>query len=448
MSTIGALRVAAAHPMRWTRSWELWRQRRPSQAYLLITDLLAAAAVTATLIVTPAPTGTQWGLFGVLAAGIGIHLRVAWAEEERRRAGADVGPHIDLTSVWTFGAVIVLPLSLAILVTVGVRLVMYPIARRPPHRYLFTTSSVLAACLVSGVVLRFLGHSMLALLTGGAAYGLVGALAVGGAFHITLEVPWREALGRAADNLLEAATLVAAAALTRAALLMPDGRPDWRYWVSTLAVIVVVSFLLAAINRALDEYRHGHYQAGVDPKTGLRNTRGWERAAAAALSRASHDHTPTALLMLDLDRFKQVNDTWGHPAGDDVLKAVAQLLSQHIRPSDIAARFGGEEIQVLLPGAGWPEAEARAEQIRDAIANLRVTSTDKSGAPVVLDGMTVSIGVAIITDLQPATAPDEPAASVLQTTLQHALQTADRAVYWAKETGRNRVVRADRVPAT
>jgi diguanylate cyclase (GGDEF)-like protein len=434
------------HPIRWTRSWDLWRQPPTSQLYLLAVDALAATAVVTTFLTASPPTSTQWSFAAILAVGIGIHLRVAWAQEERRRAGADIGPHIDLTSVWTYGAVIVLPPLLAILITLGVRAAMYPIARRPLHRYAFTTSTVLAACLASAVVLRVLGHSMLALLTGGAVYEIVGAAAVAGAFHITLDVPWREALGGTADNLLEAATLVAAATLARAAFVMTPYRPSgWQDWSSSLAVIVVVSFLLAAMNRALDEYRHGHQQAGIDSKTGLRNTRGWERVAAAALTRTMHDHTPAALMMLDLDHFKRVNDTWGHPAGDDVLIAVANLLAEHIRPSDVAARFGGEEIQVLLPGANWPEAEARAEQIRAAVADLRVATTDKTGAPVVLDGLTVSIGITIITEPDPETA-NPTNASLMQTTLHHALQTADRAVYCAKETGRNRVIRSDRLP--
>lgn len=445
----GAVPSGTAHVVRWARSWELWRQPPVSRIYLLTTDVVVAATAATTLFTAEAPSGSQWALTAVLAVGIAIHLRMAWSQEERRRAGADVGPHIDLTSVWTYGAVIVLPMSLAMLVTFGVRAAMYPIARRPPHRYVFTTSSVLAACLVSASTLHTLGHSMLALLVGGLAYGLTAAATVAGAFHITLGVPWREAFGGTSDNLLEAGTLVAAATLTRAAFLMsPQGTLGWWYWSSTLAVIAVVSFLLATMNRALDEYRHGHHQAGIDPKTGLRNTRGWERAAAAALARTSHDHRPAGLLMLDLDRFKRVNDTWGHPAGDDVLKAVARVLAEHIRPSDVAARFGGEEILVLLPGADWAETESRAEQIRQAIAELQVPTTDKAGAAVILDRLTVSIGITVITELGPPTMEGQTTDSLVQASLQHGLQLADRAVYAAKETGRDRVVRSDQARVT
>ena len=94
----------------------------------------------------------------------------------------------------------------------------------------------------------------------------------------------------------------------------------------------------------------------TDPKTGLLNMRGWREVAEREMNRASRDDMPCALLMVDLDHFKSINDTWGHPAGDDVLEYVSHALRSATRPSDVIGRFGGEEFVLLLPDADTEEA--------------------------------------------------------------------------------------------
>jgi len=129
--------------------------------------------------------------------------------------------------------------------------------------------------------------------------------------------------------------------------------------------------------------------------------------------------------MIDLDHFKWINDTYGHPAGDDVLRNIAQTLDETTRPSDVVGRFGGEEFLVLLPDIDRHATELAAERVRGAIANLRITTTDKRGGQAIIAGRTTSIGVA----LYPRDGD----------TLASLLQAADAAVYEAKEGGRNRV---------
>ena len=130
-------------------------------------------------------------------------------------------------------------------------------------------------------------------------------------------------------------------------------------------------------------------------------------------------YAPLTLLMLDVDRFKSVNDTYGHAAGDDVLRAVAEVLRAEVRTIDLPARQGGEEFVVLLPGTNADGGRETAERIRTALA-AREVATDAGVLRV-----TTSVGVA------------EWAAPLSADEL---LDAADRALYAAKEGGRNRVV--------
>jgi diguanylate cyclase (GGDEF)-like protein len=128
--------------------------------------------------------------------------------------------------------------------------------------------------------------------------------------------------------------------------------------------------------------------------------------------------------MLDLDHFKDFNDCHGHEAGDAVLRAIGDLLQQFLRSSDIACRYGGEELTLILPGAPLIDAWSRMEALRQAVADLHLR--DRAGA---LPAITVSIGLAEAT-------ADTEAAAIL-------LARADAALYRAKQQGRNRVVCAE-----
>jgi diguanylate cyclase (GGDEF)-like protein len=167
-------------------------------------------------------------------------------------------------------------------------------------------------------------------------------------------------------------------------------------------------------------------EAVRDPLTGLHNRRHLDRALASDL--AARPRTgPLSVLLVDVDHFKAVNDRFGHAAGDRVLTAVAGTLAGAVREGDTAARLGGEEFVLVLPGAGREQALERADQVRRAVAAGRLVL---DGAHV---GVTVSVGVAVC----PA---DGTTAGAL-------LEAADRALYTAKATGRDRVVAADRVPS-
>jgi diguanylate cyclase (GGDEF)-like protein len=171
---------------------------------------------------------------------------------------------------------------------------------------------------------------------------------------------------------------------------------------------------LAAKNEILEKL------ALTDVLTGLANRRAFVDALGSELARVHrHDH-PASLLFLDLDAFKQVNDTHGHAVGDEVLAGFAQVLTRSCRRGDLAARIGGEEFAVLLPMTGRVPAALVAERIRRATESLPL------GRSVEVP-MTVSIGVAASEDSPEPVEPSE------------LLGRADAALYRAKTGGRNRV---------
>jgi diguanylate cyclase (GGDEF)-like protein len=165
----------------------------------------------------------------------------------------------------------------------------------------------------------------------------------------------------------------------------------------------------------------------TDVLTGWNNRRYLSVRLEEELARARRDRGGLVCLMLDVDHFKQVNDTWGHAAGDAVLRELAQRIETQVRASDVAARYGGEEFVVLLPNTLVESAKLLAERIRAAIAK---TPFDLPGGETVT--ITVSIG---ISEVHPG-----PADSDLKTTGDSLVARADVALYAAKSAGRDRVV--------
>jgi diguanylate cyclase (GGDEF)-like protein len=172
---------------------------------------------------------------------------------------------------------------------------------------------------------------------------------------------------------------------------------------------------LKEIMRQLNE------QAVTDQLTGLPNRRYLWDVLEAELLRSERKQVSLAVLMLDIDFFKEFNDRWGHEAGDLVLRNVAFALRQVVRGSDIVARHGGEEFVIVLPEATREVALVRAEELRAAVAALRLTYAGES-----LGAITVSVGVTV------SAGPHESAEALLR--------AADNAMYEAKRAGRNRIV--------
>jgi diguanylate cyclase (GGDEF)-like protein len=164
--------------------------------------------------------------------------------------------------------------------------------------------------------------------------------------------------------------------------------------------------------------------ASIDPLTGLFNRRGFAEASARLIEREASAGRPVTVLILDIDYFKSINDRFGHPAGDEILKLFASVVTNNLRITDLAGRIGGEEFAALLP-CSLEEGASVAERVRESFAASGLESDD---GPV---DTTVSIGVA-----------GGPAG----TELEVLLAAADTALYQAKRGGRNRVVAAEEVP--
>ncbi|TBR39543.1 MULTISPECIES: GGDEF domain-containing protein [Dyella] len=179
------------------------------------------------------------------------------------------------------------------------------------------------------------------------------------------------------------------------------------------------SLLLMVTERLMVDLRR---TARMDSLTGLLNRGAVINDGVLSLGRARQAGQPFSLLVIDLDYFKQVNDTWGHDAGDAALCHVARMIRRHLPEGDaVAGRYGGEEFVVGLPGWSMHEASSMAEQLRAELADVPFAYRGKSIA------MTTSIGVATALDGQ---------------TFQAIVARADEALYQAKSQGRNEVIQA------
>jgi two-component system cell cycle response regulator len=164
----------------------------------------------------------------------------------------------------------------------------------------------------------------------------------------------------------------------------------------------------------------------TDQLTGVQNRRYFEHRCSVEVSQASRYKHPLACMFLDVDKFKRINDTYGHQTGDEVLRGVANEIQAQLRSGDTIARYGGEEFVVLLPQSELHHALQIAERIRASIENKPFQAL--SGHAI---KMTISIGLSMLPAKAASTAPHEMAARLVA--------DADKALYRAKHTGRNRV---------
>jgi diguanylate cyclase len=175
-----------------------------------------------------------------------------------------------------------------------------------------------------------------------------------------------------------------------------------------------ITKLRAELARSRDEALH-------DPLTLIANRRAFDDALEALSFEAQKQNSQLSLLMLDLDHFKKINDTYGHLFGDRVLRSVAKMFQSTVKGRDLAARYGGEEFAILLPATPINGAMALAESIRTQVQRLQFKRVDNQE---IVGGITISIGASIYR-------PNEPLAQFVN--------RADEALYASKRAGRNRV---------
>jgi diguanylate cyclase (GGDEF)-like protein len=206
--------------------------------------------------------------------------------------------------------------------------------------------------------------------------------------------------------------------------LLPTASSYPGRWVDVMVSVSVVAVVVLTLVRRNDMLlTQLADEARTDTLTGLLNRRGFDERASLELAHARRDSRSIAAVTFDIDFFKRINDEWGHEIGDRVLTRIGELLTNHTRDIDVAARFGGEEFVVLLPGCTSSDAEAFTERMRHALA-----SDDSTGLP------TVRVSAGILADVAP-------------NGIEAMLRGADSALYDAKRAGRDRIVIADRQDA-
>ena len=174
------------------------------------------------------------------------------------------------------------------------------------------------------------------------------------------------------------------------------------------------------VSKLQDELKQAREEAQLDPLSGIMNRRGFEQELFRLCQQSAAQGRPLSLVMVDIDFFKKINDTYGHPFGDLVIRSVGQALSQLTQRKDVAARYGGEEFALLLPDTALSGAREVAERVRSAIARGSI----KRGNGQAVGNITISSGVAQFI------AGEDPHSLIAR---------ADRALYASKQGGRNRV---------
>lgn len=209
-------------------------------------------------------------------------------------------------------------------------------------------------------------------------------------------------------------------------LALGHGLSSTSFIIGTITPALVapgVSVYFVHILHELEKARHQAYTLAVtDALTGVYNRRYFMGQAEAEFAKSLRYKTPVSIIMMDVDHFKSVNDTYGHDGGDNVLKAISHAASESVRGQDILARFGGEEFIVLLPQTGGDEALLVAERIRHEIGVQQVQHGDQTIQ------VTASLGVATLTKNV--------------SSLSALLKRADEALYRCKAEGRNRCILA------
>jgi diguanylate cyclase (GGDEF)-like protein len=400
--------------------WPVWSLPRWLTVYVLavIAVDLAAIGVAAHAVTF---SGHDLALFALL---LGC---TAAAVEMTRKAGEQGGIMTDVQGVWELPVAILLPPFYALVVPIArVWLTQYRVRRAPLYRRVFTAAMVGLSYGAASVIFHGLSGVVPPGAGGALSRGTVWALLVIFAavvkwvLNTAMVVVAVKGSDRAADirgAFLNTEAIYNDVAETCAAILVTFG-------VAGIPLLAVAAVPVVGLLQRSKSHVKLVSDARTDFKTGLMNAATWERESAAEVARAVRTQSPLAIAMLDIDRFKAVNDTYGHLVGDQVLREIANTLSTLLRAYDLAGRFGGEEFSLLLPQTRAVDAFRIAERVRANIAGLSIIAPGATGGERVQ--VTVSIGVAALD-------------SGSKRELSELVAAADAALYRAKADGRDQV---------
>ncbi len=402
------------------RSWVVWELPRWLIAFISIVVLadICVIAIEASRVVIRVH---DLELFGVALVCIVATVELT------RRAGENAGFVKDVHAVWELPVAMLLPLAYAPLAPiVRFTLIQWRVRQVALHKRIFSAGVIGLSYVAAALVF----HALIRLALGPASSPAGHALA------------WMAIVATAAATqwIVNQALILTAIKGAEPAVSLREiqfAREPIYNDVTELCLAVLVTFCVAnsiiafvftfpfvtLLQRSL---RHARLlkDSRTDSKTGLLNAATWERESATEVARAVRTRSPLAVALLDIDRFKVINDTYGHLVGDQVLKEIARTLNTVLRDYDLAGRFGGEEFSLLLPQTRAVDAIRIAERVRANIAGLCIIAPGAAGGERV--HVTVSLGVAALD-------------SGSQRELAELMAAADAALYRAKAGGRDQV---------
>jgi diguanylate cyclase (GGDEF)-like protein len=405
------------------RDWPLWSLPRWLTVFVLAVIALDVVAIgVAASVVTI--TAHDLLLFGLLLSCTALAVEIS------RRAGEQGGMIKDVQGVWELPIAILLPPLYALIAPIPrLALMQWRVRRAPLYRRVFSAASVGLSYGAASVTFHGLARLFLAA-PGVAGHPVLHATVW--TLLVTVAVLVRSVLNKIMIMTAVKATDPGATIRTEVLAREPLYNDVAEICISILVTYGVATNPLLApaalpvvtlLQRSL---RHAQLvnDSRADSKTGLLNAATWEREATVEVTRAVRTGTPLAIALLDLDRFKVINDTYGHLAGDQVLKEIARSLDGALRDYDRAGRFGGEEFSLLLPQTRAVDAFRIAERVRATISGLSIIVPGATGGERV--HVTVSIGVAALD-------------SGSKREYAELMAAADAALYRAKSGGRDQV---------
>jgi len=406
------------------RRWPIWGLAPGLRTYIIV--VLFAYLITIGLAARVGlGSGRDLALLAALVACSAATIEVT------RRTGDSAGAGKDIQAVWALPIAVLLPPIYALTVPIlRMALEQWRIRRVPLHRRAFTAAVIGLSYGIGSLAFHTVTGSALAsaVAPGNHTAAWISAVALAGVLQWGVNVgmmlpPWKAS---------DPATRIRDIVWTRENV-QNDVTERCVAVLVTLAIAInplTIVFALPFVTLLQRSFRHAHLVSAsrIDSKTGLLNAGTWEREAEVEVARAVRTRTPLALALVDIDHFKEVNDTFGHLIGDRALKAIARTFRIFLREYDLIGRFGGEEFALLLPHTSALDAYGIAERIREHIA---VGPLDVGGLP---GGehvrVTVSMGVAAL---------GAPWDTLTGSQITDLLAAADRALYQAKRAGRDQV---------
>jgi diguanylate cyclase (GGDEF)-like protein len=401
------------------RDWAWWKLSPVLRCYV------AAVPVAAIVVIIFSASQTTWRLSDLAKFLLLACCGVISVASTPRIMYAFPGLTRDFSAIWILPTAILLqPFYAAIVPLFFSTALNLFVHRGVPHRAVFSAAAQSLGYAAASVVFRWFPASL--------AGGHVGTGLH--AFYWCLAVVAAELVGSRGHNFLILGAVKLSAPQLRVLAMEWDRDALQALFVEidlgvliTLAVALSPALVVIAVPTVLLVRRFLVHpileaQSRVDAKTGLLNVSTWEKEAEAELSRAIRTHSPLALALVDIDHFKQVNDTYGHLVGDRALKAIAEALTGQSRDYDRVGRFGGEEFVLLLAQTAEMDACKIAERLRAYVASLVIPTDNRPGAPAI--SVTISVGVTAL-------------ASDQAYELSDLLAAADSAMYHAKQAGRN-----------